>query len=724
MLLAIVHTCTALADVIQNQTGDGQRAILNRFDDVLSVGADFADRCAGEGDRVRRTVHILPLAVGGNAFKGNAGRCAGIAVDHLNRSVIDLAVAVRGQGDVPVIVEVDDVPAGGDSQRLLVRTDGRVAVNRDRSFRDCRVKGLAGNGLRIENRFLACPDVIDRVAEVGALGVGDDQGQRVARHGATHDSLIRHIAFDLRRDHAIRFTLCKGRSIVLCRFSSSFIEILDSQREGVLDVVHADDVVRRNCADGQREVFVLIKLVAGRALVGVAVDDCAEVSGAGFGQRVVLAAVDVILDGVAVAFDLPDGVEVVTAVVVDHGISAFCVVVTCTVCLCVPALEGVALACSQARRRIGLDCDQSVVSIFFGIGLLRRAEVAVVGQADGGGLGAEDGAEGGIVGHFDGRAGFVDVAALGLFPAEEDLACGRSRCRTDHNDCVGVLCVVVAVFNDIRLAVDAVGQRVAGHAADLGVQLIVFGDRCVKVERGAVLQRPAVELFFIDYDSDLVLRRPIFRDLRAVRDVLDLIQLGITLPEGHGMDRGDPLGVEGNVLRRHGLAGEDILLALAQLVVVPAVEDVAVHARRRIGRFKICVAGDIRFELDSLGLYVLAAADELELVVVAGVEEFRAVIGISSPHSIRFKPHICKACNRVFILIRNRIALSGTRIRMMKLILNLILGHLRRFTGKDLYIVISCLASLAALRPVEACAAQRHGIDVGLICAAPIAGRP
>ena len=348
----------------------------------------------------------------------------------------------------------------------------------------------------------------------------------------------------------------------------------------------------------------------------------------------------------------------------------------------------------------------------------------MVGQSDCTGLVAEDGVEDGIGSHFDGRAGSVGhVAVLGRCPAEEDLVRGF----VVLDDCVGVLGVAVAV-NDKRLVVvDAVGQRVAGLAADLGVQLIVFGDRCVKVERGAVLQRPAVELFFIafiDYDSDLVLRRLFFCDRRAVRDVFDLTKLDCILPEGHGMNRSDPLGIEGDVLRRHGLAGEDILLALAQLVVVPAVEDVAAHARGRVGRFKVCVAGDIRFELDVFGLYVLAAADELELVAVAGVEEFRAVIGISSPHSIRFKPHICKACNRVFILIRNRIALSGTRIRMMKLILNLILGHLRRFTGKDLYIVISCLASPAALRPVEACAAQRHGIDVGLICAAPIAGRP
>ena len=195
-----------------------------------------------------------------------------------------------------------------------------------------------------------------------------------------------------------------------------------------------------------------------------------------------------VMDGEHVAVDLPDGVEVVRIDVVDHGFSACCVTVTCTVFLCVPALEGVALACGQLRQVIIVqDCNQTIVgNAGDGLGLA-RAEVAVVGQADCTGLGAEDGVEGGIGGHFDGRAGFVDHggAFLRCIPAEEDLACGRSRCRTVHNDCVGV-CVVVAVFNDIRLAVDAVGQLIAFLAADLGIQVIVFGDLGIEVERGAV----------------------------------------------------------------------------------------------------------------------------------------------------------------------------------------------------------------------------------------------
>ena len=340
----------------------------------------------------------------------------------------------------------------------------------------------------------------------------------------------------------------------------------------------------------------------------------------------------------------------------------------------------------------------------------------MVCQTDRAGLRAEDRVEGGIGGHFDGRTRSVGhVAALGRCPAEEDLV--RSFVILD--DCVGVLCVAVEV-NDKRLVVvDAVGQRVAGLAADLGKQVVIAADLGIEVERGAVRKRPAVELV-IGSNVDTAFRRLIFRDLRAVRDVRDLVQLGCILPESHGMDRSDPPGVEGDVLRRHGLAGEDILLALAPLVVVPAVEDVAVHARRRVGRFKICVAGDIRFELDVFGLYVLAAADELELVVVAGVEEFRVVIRSTVSGSFL----IGKTGNIVLIFLRNTIPCSGAGILVMKLILNPILSQLCRFTGKDLYIVISCLASPAALRPVEACAAQRHGIDVGLICAAPIAGRP
>ena len=268
----------------------------------------------------------------------------------------------------------------------------------------------------------------------------------------------------------------------------------------------------------------------------------------------------------------------------------------------------------------------------------------MVGQADCTGLVAEDGVEGGIGSHFDGRAGSVGhVAVLGRRPAEEDLV--RSFVILD--DCVGVLGVAVAV-NDKRLVVvDAVGQRVAGLAADLGEQVIIAADLGIEVERGAVFQCPAVELF-IGSNTDTVLRRLIFRDLRAVRDVRDLVQLGCILPESHGMDRSDPPGVEGNVLRRHGLAGEDILLALAQLVVVPAVEDIVFLA---FGRGGGCVGflGDIRSELDGLSLYPLAAADENEVIAVAVIIELRAVVPIVVFRTQAFIAH--KAGDRIAVFL-------------------------------------------------------------------------
>ena len=259
----------------------------------------------------------------------------------------------------------------------------------------------------------------------------------------------------------------------------------------------------------------------------------------------------------------------------------------------------------------------------------------MVGQSDCTGLVAEDRVEGGIGGHFDGRAGSVGHG--GAFrrrsPAEEDLVRGF----VVLDDCVGVLGVAVAV-NDKRLVVvDAVDQRVAGLAADLGVQVIIAADLGIEVERGAVRKRPAVELV-IGSNVDTAFRRLIFRDLRAVRDARDLVQFGCILPESHGMDRSDPPGVEGNVLRRHGLAGEDIHVACALLVVVPADKDVAFLA---FGRGGGCVGflGDIRSELDGLSLYHLAAADEYEVIAVAFIIELCAVISIAV-----FRTQTCIAC--------------------------------------------------------------------------------
>ena len=175
------------------------------------------------------------------------------------------------------------------------------------------------------------------------------------------------------------------------------------------------------------------------------------------------------------------------------------------------------------------------------------------------------------------------------------------------------------------------------------------------------------------------------------------------------MDRGDPLGEEGDALRRHGLAGEVIRVACALLVVVPAGEDVAVHARRRGGG---CVgfAGDIRSEFDALGL-LLAAVYEDEVIAVAGVEEFRVVIRSTVSGSFL----IGKTGNIVLIFLRNSIPCSGAGILVMKFIIDPILGHINGFARKDLYIVIGCLTAACSLRPVEFGTAQRHGLDVDLI---------
>ena len=407
-------------------------------------------------------------------------------------------------------------------------------------------------------------------------------------------------------------------------------------------------------------------------------------------------------------------------VVDDCGI-AFGVGVTSAVCFRVPAAEGVTLARSHARCSITKNGDQTVVgNLIDGVLCIICAEVAVVGQADGAGLVAEHGVEGGIVDHFDGRAGFVGhVAVRGCRPAEEDLPCGDTRIAV-HNDRVGVLCVVLGIDNGSRITANIIGQLITGLAADLGIQVITIADLGIEVERRAVLQRPAVELLIF---SDGHGRSILFGDRRAVRDVFNLFQraFGCRIkPEGHGMDRGDPLGMEGDVLRRHGLAGEVIRSAHALLVVVPAAEDVAVHARGRGGRYKVCVAGNGCSVLVVRGLYLFAAADENEVIAVAGVVELRVVIRSTVFGSFL----IGKTGNIILIILRDIIPCSGAGILVMKFIIDPILGLHSVFAGKDLYIVVGSLTAISGQGSIEACTAQRHGLDVDLICAAVIRGCP
>ena len=726
LLLAVIRYGLALADEGQLQRGNGQLAGGGCGDDVLSVGADLVDRAVAECDIV--LAHIRAGAGGGDSFEGNAFRCAGIAGHRLLGAVIDLAVAVRGQGDVLVVIEVDDIRAGADGQVLAVIADCGITLNGNRRFRDRGIEGLVVNRLGFRDFIRrGVPVIVDRVAEVGALGVGDGLGDIIARHRAAHGGPVRSIAVDGRRGHIVCRIDRKALGMAIMSRCTIRENVVDRQLEGVLDVVYLDDVGRFVRADGQRD-GIMIKLIAGRALVGIGCDLSFILSRKSFGQRVVLRAVDVVFDGVSVGVDLPDGVEVVCGVcvdVVDDCGIAFGVGVTSAVCFRVPAAEGVTLARSHARCSITKNGDQTVVgNLIDGVLCIICAEVAVVGQADGAGLVAEHGVEGGIVDHFDGRAGFVGhVAVRGCRPAEEDLPCGDTRIAV-HNDRVGVLCVVLGIDNGSRITANIIGQLITGLAADLGIQVITIADLGIEVERRAAQQRPAVELLSF---SDGHGRSILFVDLRAVRDVLNLFQRVcgcFILPEGHDMDRGDPLGMEGDVLRRHGLAGEVIRVALAQLVVVPAVEDIAVHARGRGGG---CVgfAGDIRSELDVLVLYVLGAADENKVIAVAVIIElrfvvifavFRTVFGVAG-----------KASDRVAVFTsycRSRRSI----ILMIQLVVLSAYLCVTTFTRQNLE-VIGCGRTVIVTLFIEVLSVQRHSINVRLPCGAirtdmPSAARP
>ena len=468
---------------------------------------------------------------------------------------------------------------------------------------------------------------------------------------------------------------------------------MDGVRDRGLNVVDLDDVVGLVDADSQRQILGLFELVALADLVGIVVDHAAVIGLGGLGRGRIELAVVVVLDGVVVLIDRPLCVQVVRRGAVDTGLPACCECKAVAAALRVPAVERVALALVKPGRSIGQNLDQAVVRDVVGRNGAVGAKVAVVGDGDRLRCLAVNGGQFDIAVDRD-RVVRVILVAFGVLPVEEDLAReGGVRTVEDGGGCA--LAVVVEVGNRSAVAARGIiGHGVAGLAAELGDQREVTGDQSVLLEWLAVSIDPAEEVLTIGGRGGCGKG-----DGALVRNVRHRLIGRLADHEGDLMHRRGPVGVNGDVLRGHGLAVEDERLR-ARGVSVPAVEDIrcvdALGSRRRVASG----IGDGGLERVRLRVYLFAVVYIDHVEAAAVVVEFGAVVPVADFRTLAVVEGI--AGDGVLVLFAYRRITACTRVGMIQHIV----------TVQILKIVFCFCVSLIGL--IERITTQRHGPDVGL----------
>ena len=177
------------------------------------------------------------------------------------------------------------------------------------------------------------------------------------------------------------------------------------------------------------------------------------------------------------------------------------------------------------------------------------------------------------------------------------------------------------------------------------------------------------------------------------------------------MHRRDPLGVNDDVLRGHGLAGEDKLLR-ARGVGVPALEDIAFLAHGRGGSdlaVQILEALLIFFVERFLYLAVLKG----ELVLVAVVVEFGVFVLCTNLRTYTCIEGI--AGDGVPVLFSDFAGTNtGAGILVVLFVVFAANEGSAAFAGEHLYIVISSFTAISGLGTIEIGTAERHRLDVDL----------
>ena len=442
-------------------------------------------------------------------------------------------------------------------------------------------------------------------------------------------------------------------------------------------------------------------------------------------ERVI--AIDILLivelDGVlGVGVRRPDGVEDVVAVVVYlHGnlLSNNGVGASFIVALGRPARKAVA----RAGEGVCDGGDGRVVGEVFNH-VLACAAIGLIGQGGASGTRAPLGGE-------DDDVLFIGVIALDLIlvaglvggrairPAEEVLTISSNQLARGHEVSKAALRVGLAIHRSGYIVFDDIVFNFEGALFGIvGLQFDVRVNRGILVEGPAVHIAPAMPFILVAVLVQLAhyLFLPAEKILRINRiAVLNIrnYNLRLSINCDRQMDfcienRLNPLCIDRDVLRGHGLAGEVIGL-FACRVRIPAAEFIAFHVDGLgIRRIRTRIRNAL-FELLGSGVYRLTAAHIEDLVGVAGVVEFGVVVW----PTIGCTFFIGKAGNRILIFLAYAIASAGTGIRMVQLIGNAVM-LLSRLARKHFYIVVGRFGAVAGLRAIEFSAVQWHCINVYL----------
>ena len=425
------------------------------------------------------------------------------------------------------------------------------------------------------------------------------------------------------------------------------------------------------------------------------------------------------LDGVlGVGVRLPDGVEDIITVVVHLHLrvgsnGAFAIGVG------VPAHEGI------ARTGEGVFDGGNGVIIGDGVNLLISALAAVglIGQGDGRGTRAPHAGEGHIALDLVLIAGLVGV--LAIRPAEEVLAVRRNQRIGRHQVGKTVFRILLAIRRS-RHAVLAgyVGNGEGAVLGVIGIQGNIVINLGVNIEgvTGAVRSgTPAAPGI-----TGLVLHDRFLKGIQIISNrttignVLDFIfsaanDRGKCLPS---KGRLDPLSVDSYCLRRHLPASKNIFVSAFRRII-PAGENIPFLAcgRIRIVKPLISFLRDNLLKQVGVLLYLITIVDINNIIAIAGVVEFRAVIVASIRCAdIRIA---CIAINIVALFISNRetttipVTVVLCRICMINLIRFPTYGR-SGFAGKHFYIISSSGGAATCLLSIEILASNRHDSEIAL----------
>ena len=332
---------------------------------------------------------------------------------------------------------------------------------------------------------------------------------------------------------------------------------------------------------------------------------------------------------------LPHGIQIIGVFVIHQHLFA-CGIVNRPAGGGAPTLERIAITFERTRALQGYD---GIVDRFNDHGIFRTMSgaacriVGMVGQGRACGSIAPDGIEG-DVGVMDSNlvAGLIDGAAAYLgTPAQEHLALGGSQRGSGHDIGVGAVGIGLGIHRHNSGAIGAVvGDGEGLVAGVVGVKGNIAANFRIEVEGGVDIVgsssaphspvSPGVAIG----NSDL--GQVVLVDLGAICDLNrspSIALYGQKCSCGYGGR--SPLGVDSDVLGRH-VAGEHILLALAQLVVIPAHELIVRGDALRTGG-GVGHIGDVLLVLLRNRVY-RAIVDKFDLVGIAGVVELRAAVRI------------------------------------------------------------------------------------------------